>query len=157
MIVGKVVDSNLLFPLYVSKIYVTTTQILALFATAVQIVPAAPGFIHVVEKVVWNRELGTAYTLNGATKLKITYLNAAGTAIAHTFDATLLSDPGPFSVISNGPSSLSTQFASATFSSTALNQPLVVGMDTAQVTVGTGGVFVTCFYRSFQTPFSMIS
>lgn len=154
MLPGKIVHPNLAFPLYATRIFLSNAQIVALFTTAVEIVPAVAGYIHVVEKVIWDREAGSAYTANGATKLKLTYTNAAGIAIAHTFDLIILTDAGPFTTISSGPSSLSTQFASATPSSSAKGNSLVVGMDTAQATGGAGGITVTCFFRSFSAPYN---
>ena len=131
-------------------INVTSAQILALNTTPITVVPAITGYMLAPSHAHIFREAGTPYTANGATSLVVRFTNGVGGIRLPSFDLTVLTDAGPFTVIARGPAnSNSTSFSGTDFSSFAASVPLVLHAIGGNPTVGTGGLYVTVWYYKF--------
>lgn len=120
----------------------TNAQVLALFATPLQLLPA-PGtglFYDVLKAVVVNENTGTAYAGGGA--ITVGYGTTASTnALASTIAATFLTSGTAAQAIAES-GVLNTVLAGTAI----LNQPLYITNATAAFTTGTGTVRVILEY-----------
>ncbi len=159
MISGKIIQPNNALPLFASKVYLSSAQILALNTTVVTVVPAQPGMMIHAYLAHWYREVGAAYTLNGATGLALRLVDSSGSICLHTFDAATLTVTTGDCRVSNGPSGSvgTTQLATVNPTILHLGQPLVAHITGGQPTGGTGGVYVTVFYHLFPMIYNNIS
>lgn len=132
---------------------VTNAELLALFTTAVTIVPAQPGFFMIPNAVHFVREAGTAYTLNASTAIGIYGSTVAGQALATVNPAGLMDQAAQTVAFANAPNALTSALGSFTGAQiTALiNAPLVIANAVANLTVGTGDLVVSLFYTQYPT------
>lgn len=152
MISGKLYN-NMIRQEFYTKLYITSAQMLALFSTPVNIITGQSGFFFLPKSVLWIKEAGTAYTLNGSTNLKMQWSN--GTACAQATNAGFLDQTGQLTAFTQAASSAASYYSLFSASlMTAINGVAIqLTTETANLTVGTGGLFVTILYE--QWPMSV--
>lgn len=147
MLSGKPYNNMLRQSLYV-KIYIPSSQVLFLFTSAVVLVPAQSGIFYIVKTTHILKEAGTAYTLNGATLIGAFHGSSTGLSVGTVLAGGFMDQTG---VLTNfNPSGGFGSFSAAQITA-ATNAPVVVGNNIANLTGGTGGIFVTCIYEQWST------
>lgn len=121
----------------------TSAQILALFTTPVQTVPApGAGKANVIEKVIATLTFATAYTCNAAGLISAAYTNGSGVTAGGTFSQAFCQS-----------SAAATQVVgSVTPALVATNAPIVIYAGTANPTGGTSTLQVRTYYRVIPVP-----
>ena len=134
-------DANVLLGALVRKT-ITTAQVLALFATPIEIVAAPPaGYCNVLNRITIHKPAGTAYAGVGATEdLVAKYTNAAGAQISSAIETTGFLDQTTVQTRSAGPigSSGATVGDIGAMTAAAIVLHLLVG----EVTTGTSDLIV---------------
>jgi hypothetical protein len=133
------------------KTYIPSSQILTLFTTPVTLVAAQGGIFYLPKSLHVSKEAGTAYTLNGALAIGVYHTSLAGTAIATKDPSGFMDQTGVLTFFTNAPNTLGTPFGSFTTAqvTNAIGAPLVFANSVANLTVGTGGIFVTVLYEQW--------
>jgi hypothetical protein len=150
MLSGKVYNNMIRQQLYV-KLYVTPAQLLSLFTTAITLVPGQPNLFYLPRSVHISKEAGTAYTLNGSTAIGLYHGTVAGLAVGTVNPAGFMDQTGALTAFAIGPTALTAPFGSLTAAqiTSANGAALVIANAVANLTVGTGGIFVTCLYEQW--------
>jgi len=121
----------------------TSTQVLALFTTAISLVPA-PGAGKVLEFIratITYTHVTTDYTIGSATNLSVKYKDKTGADVSTTRAVTGFCDGA---TVSSMFQPLTAQLALDT---NAINQPLVLALLIANMTAGDGTLKVNTYYR----------
>lgn len=157
MLNGRLYNNMLRQEMYV-KTYVPSATLLALFTTPVTLVAAQAGIFYLPKQVHFFKEAGTAYTLNGSTAIGVYHSTVAGLAVGTVNPAGFMDQVTALTAFANGPNALTVPFGSFTGAqiTAAINAPLVLANAVANLTVGTGGLFVTVLYEQWpaQVAFS---
>lgn len=148
MLSGKLYNNMIRQELYF-KTYITPAQMLTLFSAPVTLVQGQSGIFYVPKATHFRKEAGTAYTLNGSTNLKAQWSN--GTAFSQAANAGFLDQTGALTVFAQAASSAASYYSMFSASLlTAINgASLQLTTETADLTVGTGGLFLTILYEQW--------
>jgi hypothetical protein len=124
-------------------VVVTNAQILLLFTTAVQLLPApgAGSFYNIIKATLVNENTGVAYTSGGALTVGYGPTSGLVQALSGTIAATFLTSP----VVSQVIQLAGVNLASST-ESTYDNQPIFINAATANFATGTGTLRVSLVY-----------
>lgn len=137
--------SNINIPAITPTVSITSTQILALNTTAIQVI-AAPGagLALIPMKAVITLSAGTAYTIGSATNLELKYTNASGVVCSGTLSSTGFLDQA---------AGLTAVFAGATSSFIpAANAAVMLFLAGGNVTLGTGAIKIQVEYLTVPVP-----
>ena len=150
MLSGRLYNNLLRQELYV-KLYVPSSQLLTLFTTAVTLVTGQSGIFYIPRAVHFSKEAGTAYTLNASTAIGVYHTNVAGLAVGTVNPVGFMDQAGALSAFAEAPNALTVPFGSFTAAqiTSANGASLVIANAVANMTVGTGGLFVTCIYEQW--------
>lgn len=140
---GVAVREGLFPPEQWLEFEISESQIRSLFSSPITLLPALAGYAHYLLGSAIYREAGTAYTLNSSTLLQFVVNGTAYTQYA----TSIFSGIGPYAQVGNGP-------AFQTFSVTAngqdnANKPLTLQTNVANLSGGSGRLFVSIFWRTF--------
>jgi len=148
MLSGKLYNQMIRQSLY-TKVYITSAQILALFSTPINIILGQSGMFYIPEIVHWVKEAGTAYTLNGSTNLKLQWAN--GTACGQAANAGFMDQTGQLTAFTQAASSAASYYSvfSASLLTAINGANIQLTTETANLTLGTGGLILTILYRQY--------
>lgn len=150
MISGKLYN-NMIRQQFYAKLYVTSTQLLNLFTTAQTLVAGQSGLFYIPRSIHISKEAGTAYTLNGSGAIGLYHATVAGLAVGTVNPTGFMDQTTAITAFANGPNALTSPYGSFTAAqiTSANGAALVIANATANLTVGTGGIFVTCLYEQW--------
>lgn len=132
------------------KVTVTTAQVLALFATPITILDAAPtGFVNVFSRAAIYKPAGTAYGgIAAGEDLVFKATNAAGQQISSVVETTGFLDQATAQLRYVGPPGAVTTTAADV---TPLNAAIVLHLLTAEIIDGTSDLIVWLWYHRLPT------
>lgn len=136
-------------PLLSASTELTEAQIRTLFSSPVTLIPAVASTFHGIERVVYSRAAGSAYTIGTCGSFQL-LLNAV--AYDSYACSLLLNGAGPYRRITtdvNGGSSPYGAFAVVSSTRDDTNKAVTAKHTTADVSGGTGTLTVTIYYRDW--------
>lgn len=149
MISGKVYQfqSELKQNFYLKR-FLSSAELLTLFTTPITIVPGTPGSFYIPKSVHFVKEAGTAYTLNASTRLLV---RVNVTTVGFATNAGFMDQTGQLTAFSQSSGDFVSYFVGfGTALITGFNGAAIsITNDTANFTLGTGGLFVTVFYEQY--------
>jgi hypothetical protein len=150
MLSGKLYNNMIRQELY-AKVFIPSSQLLTLFTTPITLVLGQVGIFYIPKEVHFFKEAGTAYTLNASSAIGLYHTSVAGTAIGTVNPVGFMDQAGALSAFCNAPAALTVPFGSFTAAqiTAANNAPLVIANAVANMTVGTGGLFVSVLYEQW--------
>lgn len=124
--------------------YITSTQVLALQTTGIDVVPA-PGagkYLMFLGATVFMDYNSAAYTGGGGKDIVFTYTDKSGAAVSHTIDDTVFAGQTADVIAHAYPLN-----AAASTLAAAANAPIVISIASSNWTVGDSPLKVRTFYR----------